>query len=115
MARLPPNRNPRVYVTFSPETFALLVEVSEVTGTPKSALVSELMDAALPAVKTTLDALRVVKEQPREAQRLMSNFAAGASMELAQQQLELDAAIDARTVKGRQKKRRATGGRSASS
>jgi hypothetical protein len=111
MPRLPPNRNPRVYVTFSPETYELLVQSSALTGTPKSALVSELMDAALPAVKTTLEALRIAKEQPLEAQRLMNNFAAGASRDLAQQQLDLDAAIDARTVKGKRAKRRA-GGRS---
>jgi uncharacterized protein (DUF1778 family) len=114
MARPAPNRNPRVYVTFSPETYALLAEASALTGTPKSALVSELMDAALPAVKATLEALRVVNEQPREAQRLMSNFAAKASMDVAQQQLELDAAIDARTMKGKRAKREASRGRATS-
>ena len=102
-------RNMRVAVTLSPESLRLLNEISEVMGQPKAALVAELVDAALPAIQTTLQALKVAKEQPLEAQRLMSNYAAKATMELSQQQLELDAAIDARTVKGRARKRRASG------
>ncbi len=102
-------RNERVAVTLSPESMLVLTQIAEVMGQPKAALVAELVDAALPAIKATLDALRVAQEQPREAQRLMANFAAQATMELSQQQLDLDAAIDARTLKGKRAKRRASG------
>lgn len=102
-------RNPRVAVTLSPESLRLLDEISEALEQPKSALVAELVDAALPALQATVEALRVIKEQPREAQRLMANFGAQAVMELSQQQLELDAAIDARTVKGKRARRRRDG------
>lgn len=102
-------KNTRVAVTLTPESLALLTEISEVMKQSKSALVAELVDAALPAIQTTLAALKIVKEQPREAQRLMANYAAKATMELAQEQLDFDAQVDARTVKGRALKRRAGG------
>lgn len=98
-------RSPRVAVTFPPELYLVLCEVSKLTKTPKAALVAELMDAALPAVKMSLEALRIVKEQPLEAQRLMTRHAAGALVALGQEQLDFDAAIDARTAKGKMKKR----------
>lgn len=100
------NRNPRVAVTLSPESMRVLEELSAILEQPKAALVAELVDSALPALQATVEAIRVAKEQPREAQRLMSNYAAQATMELSQQQLELDAAIDGRTVKGKRAKRR---------
>lgn len=99
------NRNPRVAVTLSPDAMALLDELAAVLKQPKAALVSELVDAALPALKATVDAMRVVQQQPREAQRLIANYAARATLELSQQQLELDEAIDRRTVKGKRRRR----------
>lgn len=100
------NRNPRVAVTLSPESMRILDELSSLLEQPKAALVAELVDSALPALQATVEAVRVAKEQPREAQRLMANYATQATMELSQQQLALDAAIDARTVKGQRAKRR---------
>lgn len=100
------NRNPRVNVTLTREGMRVLEELSALLEQPKAAVVAELVDSALPALQATVEALRVAKEQPREAQRLMANYAAQASMELAQEQLDLDAAIDGRTVKGRMVKRR---------
>lgn len=100
-------RTPRVAVTLSPEAMKLLDELAEVLGQSKASLVAELIDSALPAIQATVNAMAVAAEQPREAQRLMSNYANQASMELSQQQLALDAAIDARTVKGKRTRRRA--------
>jgi len=99
-----PNRNPRVQVTLSPEAMAVLEELATLSGQPKAAIVSELVDVALPAMSVTLDALRVVRRQPEEARKLLSQFAHQQTAHLAQAQLELDAALDARTVKGRRRK-----------
>lgn len=96
-------------VTPSPEAMKVLEELAAAMGQPKSALVAELLDEALPALKTTLDALRVVQERPQEAQRLLMRYAAEKTMELSQQQLSLDEAIDGRTVKGKRARRRADG------
>jgi hypothetical protein len=91
-------------VTFSPETLATLEDLSARLGRPKAALVSELVDQTLPALLTTLEALRVIQEQPREAQRLVQEFAADSVAKLGQAQLDLDSAIDKRTLRGRRRK-----------
>lgn len=103
------NRNPRVQVTLSPEAMAILEEVATLSEQPKSAIVSELVDAALPAMQVTLDALRVIHRQPDEARRLLSQFAHQQTANLAQAQLDLEATLDKRTVKGRRRKKGANG------
>lgn len=98
------NRNPRVQVTLSPEAMAVLDELATLSEQPKAAIVSELVDVALPAMSVTLEALRVVLRQPDEARKLLSQFAHQQTAHLAQAQLDLDASLDARTVKGRRRK-----------
>lgn len=88
------NRNPRVAVSFSPEVYELLVELSDLLKQPKSALVSELVSEALPALRLTVLATRLVQEQPKEAERLMANYAARATLQMSQAQVELYEAID---------------------
>lgn len=97
----------RLNVTLSDEVWALVDEVHALTGTPKSAVISEILDEVAPVFHNTIQALRIVAEQPREAQRLIANMANEAIGKVAQSQLELDAHIDARTLKG---KRAKTGG-----
>jgi hypothetical protein len=111
----------RIQVTPSDEVWALVDEVHGLTGTPKAAILSEILDNVAPVFTNQIHALRMLKESPREAQRLMQNFAnesigklAQSSLELdaeieAQSSLDLDSAIDARTVKGARKRR--AGGR----
>lgn len=96
-----PTKVPRVAVTLTPEARKLVEEVGALTNRSHSAIVSELLDAALPALQAVRDALRVIADQPREAQRLMERVTNQALVDVAQAQLDLDAAIDARTVKGK--------------
>ena len=96
----------RLNVTLSDEVWALVNEVHALTGTPKSAVISEILDEVAPVFQNTIHALRIVKEQPREAQRLIQNFANEAIGKATQASLDLDAAIDARTVKGKRARRR---------
>ncbi|MBD4484068.1 hypothetical protein GUG80_13690, partial [Xanthomonas citri pv. citri] len=91
------NRNPRVQVTLSPEAMAVLDELATLSEQPKAAIVAELVDVALPAMSVTLEALRVVRRQPEEARKLLSQFAHQQTAHLAQAQLDLDASLDART------------------
>lgn len=102
-----PNRK-RVQVTLSDEAWAMVCECSDLVGQSRSSLIAELLDAALPALQTTIQAVRVMKDQPREAQRLLANYGAEMSRDLAQAQLDLDQAIDKRTVKGKRRGARAT-------
>ena len=100
----------RLQVTLSPEVRALVEEVHQLTGTPRAAIVSEMLDEIAPVFQNTIHALRIVKEQPREAQRLVQNFANEAIGKATQAALDLDAAIDARTVKGQRARRRRDAG-----
>ncbi len=95
----------RVQVTLSLESWALVEEIAELTRTPKAAILAEIFDVALPSFTATIAALRLAKEQPREAQRLVQNFAAQAVMGVQQQSLELDAAITAQEAKKRKRRR----------
>lgn len=83
----------RVQVTLSEETWATVEYVAERLKQPKASVLAELIDAALPAMNVTIEALQLAKEFPREAQRLITNHGAEAVMLLQQQQLELDAAV----------------------
>jgi hypothetical protein len=103
------NRNPRVQVTLSREVAGLLQELHDLTGQPKSALISDMLDQIAPAFATTVKALLIVQEQPREAQRLIQNMANEAIAQAAQGALDLDSTLDARTVKERRAKARKHG------
>ena len=99
-----PTKVPRIAVTLSPEARKLVEEVAELTDRSHSAIVSELLDSALPALQAVRDAMRVIKQQPHEAQRLMARVTNQALVEVAQASLDLDAAIDARSMKGKRRK-----------
>lgn len=101
----------RLQVTPSPEVMALVDEVHALTGTARAAIVSEILDEVAPVFQNMIQALRVVQEQPREAQRLVQNMANEALAKVAQANLDLDAAIDGRTVKGKRKKTGGVSGR----
>jgi hypothetical protein len=87
------------------ESWALVEEIAELTRTPKAAILAEIFDATLPSFAATVSALRLAKEQPREAQRLVQNFASKSVMDAQQQSLELDAAITAQEAKKRKRGR----------
>ena len=102
----------RLQVTLSDEVWELVNEVHALTGTPKAAVISEILDEVAPVFQNTIQALRIVKEQPREAQRLIQNMANSAIVQASQAALDLDSALDARTVKGKRARRRASAGAS---
>lgn len=109
-----PTKRPRLNVTLSAEVWALVNEVHKFTGTPKSAIVSEILDEIAPVFQTQIQALRILHESPREAQRLMQDFASDSVGKLMNQQLELSKefdALDARTVKGKRAKKGGIRGR----
>jgi predicted DNA-binding protein len=99
-------RSPRIQVTLSPESRHLFEKLSELTGQSQSAMLAEIADTALPALQVTVDALEAAKAgKYEEVRRLTSHFAHKATGDLAQQMLDLDADMDARTVKGKRKKK----------
>lgn len=112
MELAPMPKRKRLNVTLSDEVWQLVNEVNRLTGTPKASVISEILDEVAPVFLTQIEALRVLQDSPREAQRLMQNFANDSVGKLVQSHLELDAAItDARTVKGKRAKTGGIGGR----
>lgn len=113
-------RAPRIVFTPSQEAMTLINEVAVLTKQTRSGVVSELVDEILPALNTMIQALRIAKEQPREAQRLMNNLAHRAVGEMTHQQLEFDSVLtgmeaqkalplettDGRTMKARRERAR---------
>jgi len=110
MMQMKAKRVPRLQVTLGVEERELLTIIAASQGQSQASIVAELVEMALPALRVMVDALKVLKEQPREAQRLVQNFGNEAVQQLTQGALDLDAAItaDARTVKGK-RARRASG------
>lgn len=104
-----PTKRRRIHVTPSDEVWALIDEVHDLVGTPKAAILAEILDEVAPVFATQIHALRVLKESPREAQRLIQNFANEAVGKLVQTNLDLDAALDGRTVKGKRARRKGEG------
>jgi hypothetical protein len=98
-------RSPRLQITLSAQTNEFVGRVAMLTKQSKASIASELLDMALPALETMVEALNAVKDAPLEAQRMLNRFAAQATGELAQAQLDLDSSIDGRTLKGKRVKR----------
>lgn len=108
MAAMPsPNRrSPRIQVTLSPRAMELLDMVSAATGQGRATVASELIDLQLPMIEANIEALRLVKESPREAQRLLARTSAEAVMKLQQVQLELDDLLSEKPRPKRQRRKR---------
>jgi predicted DNA-binding protein len=87
-------RSPRVQVTLPAEVMTMLNELSELTGQGKGGIVSEIMTEALPALRAAADAVRLVKDSPREAQAMLARFSTESVLKLAQTQLAFDDLLD---------------------
>lgn len=100
-------------ITPSDEVLALVEELHEISGEPKAAIVSEMLDQVAPVFQNHIKALRYAKEgRVEEAQRIINRFASEALGQLSQAQLDLDTAVaDHRTVKGKRAKKGGIRGR----
>ena len=91
-----PAARPRMHVTPSETVYRLLQAISKATGTPPASLVRELLDEAVPALETTLEAIQLIQNRPAEAQAAMARLSAIAINNLTQAQLDLDTAMKQR-------------------
>ncbi len=79
-----PSRAFRVMVQLSFEVRVLLDRMTAASGQPKSFLIAELVDAALPAVANALEAIEHAKAGwVEEASRFMLRFAHEATLDFA--------------------------------
>lgn len=98
--------NRRLQVVLSQQAAERLYELSALTGQGRATMVSELVDAAIPALAVAAEALRKVKNAPREAQAELARYATEAVVQLGQAQLELDDVLAANPRPKRQKRNR---------
>lgn len=91
-----PAARPRMHVTPSETAYRLLRELSVVTGRPPATMVRELLDEAVPALQAILEAHRMLKTRPQQAQQAMARLANAAIRDLSQVQLDLDTAMQKR-------------------
>lgn len=91
-----PGIEKRVVVTPSPTTGPLLTALSKALGKPKATIVRELLDEAAPALQTSLEAIRLFKTRPEQAQAAMARLATHSINQLTQAQLDLDKALSKR-------------------
>ena len=85
-------------VTFTPtaRVGGLLRAIQKATGQAPSMVVRELLEEAAPALEVMLEAAKLVKTRPDQAQAAIARLAARATVDLHQAQLDLDTAIKAR-------------------
>jgi len=92
---------PRISITPSPTTGPLLRELSAASGKPVATIVRELLDEMAPAMPEMIEAFRLVKSRPDKAAAAIQRLGHKLQADLAQGQLELDAAM--RRKPGRKK------------
>ena len=60
-----PTSNPRIYVSLSPASYATVTRLGELTHTSRSAVIGELLDAAMPVFTRTVKVLETAAEAKR--------------------------------------------------
>lgn len=101
-------REKRIQISPSPDLAVALRALAKLTDQPQSRVVVELLEEALPALQTMVQALKTAKKSPAAAEALMSNLATRSIHALTQEQINFSDLIKKKP--GRKPK--GTGGRS---
>ena len=56
-----PNVNPRTNLTLKPELDALITEISDLRGIPKTRVITEILEESKPQLEIIRDALKTIK------------------------------------------------------
>lgn len=70
-----PSQKPRIALTVSDDLNGLLDRLSDLTGTPKSKLIVEMLDQYAPVLKQVLEALEEIKANKENAPAIAKKFA----------------------------------------
>lgn len=89
-----PAARPRMHVTPSISVHALLGQLSRLTGKPPATIVRELLDEAIPALETSVEALQMLKDRPQAAMQAVDRMLDDAMRGATQARLELDKAMN---------------------
>lgn len=103
---------PRMQVTPTRTSFLLLKEMERLTGKAPATITRELLDEATPALEAAIEALRVLKQRPKQAMQAVDRMLDTAMLGAAQARLDLDKAMNAKP--GRKPRKAASVSRAAS-
>jgi metal-responsive CopG/Arc/MetJ family transcriptional regulator len=95
----------RLQLTLSDEVWALVEEVHQLSGTPKSQVINDILEEVAPVFALQLEALRLAATAPEKARELLQRHTNESIVRLGQAHLDFDSALDARTVKGKKARR----------
>lgn len=70
-----PTQKPRIAITVPDDVNAILDRLSDLTETPKSKLIVEMLQEYLPVLERTLDALEQIKADKANAPEIAKQFA----------------------------------------
>lgn len=70
-----PSRKPRIALTVPDDLHDLLDHLSDLTGTPKTKLILEILEESKPLFKQMIIALEQIKESKENAPQALKNFA----------------------------------------
>ena len=70
-----PSKKPRIGLTVPPEIDSLLERLSNLTGSPKTKLIMEMLEQYHPVLASVVDALERVKANKENGREIAKNFA----------------------------------------
>ena len=88
-----PSTTPRMQVTPTATTYALLRRLSELTGKAPATITRELLDEATPALEGAIEAMRMFNERPQHAMQAVDRMLDTAMQGVTQARLDLDKAM----------------------
>ena len=77
----------RIQVTPSIEARAVLDELAMLTGKSRSFLVADILQEALPALQTVIDAVKTIQAKPEAAKALIDDYASRSIQSINQAQI----------------------------
>lgn len=70
-----PSRKPRIALTVPDDLHDMLDRLSDLTGTPKTKLILEILEESKPVFQQMITALEQIKESKENAPQALKNFA----------------------------------------
>lgn len=70
-----PSRKPRIALTVPDDLHDILDHLSDLTGTPKTKLILEILEQSKPVFQHMISALEQIKESKENAPQALKNFA----------------------------------------
>lgn len=88
MAGRKPSGRLKVTVRLLPGDVALADEIAKLSGTNRSAVLSEILDETMPVLRMQFEAMKQVAESPKKAAEVIANLAEQGLAQIAQVEMQ---------------------------